>query len=1257
MTADTAANYKVTSIGKLEIAQPTTGATNKTPSGFGAQLAVSANDLKVSGNIDLSSGVLALTSTHDLNIESGAVIRAASTANTFYDKTVHASAGSVTLTSATANVNVNAGALVDVTSQGEANAGLVKVVATSGTANIAGQLNGAAAGTGNGGVLAVDVSTLADLTATNKQASGFSEGRQYRVRTGDVNITGSTANSNELAAREVIVSADAGSIAVSGDIIATAPKNSRIGLFAGNGVTLNSTANLKANSTKAGEEGGKVDIETKTGPLDFKVGSKVNTAGAAGGKDGQVYLGAARTADNLDINVANMDTTFIGARKIDIGGLDSIETDKVNTTNQTTAFDKAEAFMKSVVADSTKGLQRLGLASDERFAIVPVVEFKNTNENISNGKLTLADTFDLHTWRFDPVTGERVVDQSQLVSGVNADGKTLLAGVLNLRAKGDVLINATLSDGFSNADLKLVSQAGAAAIPAVLDVDGNEITAEVPAVQPTGVQGRESWSYHIVAGADFSAANVLATSSPGNINVAANKGIRTGAGSINVAAGGDLKMGNASSVIYTVGRNAVTLAGFDLPGSNLAPLYLTDGGDINITVQGNVIGAESSSGGRQLINQWLFRQGGSGKDTSWWVRPDLFQQSTATLGGGDVVINAGGNISNFSASAATTARFHTNGNNGNQSIDGGGDLKVKAGGDIANGVYFVANGDGDINAAGSIQKQGSTFGTLLALQDGSLNVTAGKNAYIETVINPTLIASSKDDTEGKKAYFDSYSTKSKVNVSSLIGNAEFGTGNTADITSKIAGLDTTAATKSFKYNPGSLNVLSYNGDVTIGGSSGITLLPSETGDFKVLAAKNVNLGNVLMSDADPAVLPSIAAPISAVDFKKFTENSPKPLEGHALQLLHRNDSEPVIIVAQNGSISPMDNVTINVPKAAKLYAGKDIDGINLIAQNNSSSDITVLKAGNDIKVGDVTVSGPGELLVQAGRNIDLSATRADIATTGNAGLTRNIAAAGEAPSELLVQNSNAALPSESASITLQAGLGDGAAVQTYIDRYILPTGVGPASLTANAAQLSDYRASTALALTSYMRKTTGNATLTDADALTQFSALNLEAKTIFVNRHLTSELIASAKGFAKAGNHDRGNSALTTLFPNANHGDILLYASKVTTSNGGSIDLIAPGGLINVGAPGKQFKDDDTKIGDIGVITEKGGEIRAIADGDFQVNQSKLITQYGSDIAIWSTKGTIDAGRGSKTATSVPERIVLTDASGNTTIEVKGCRG
>ena len=1255
ITADTAANYKITSTDKLEIAQ-LANAKPSTSKGFGAKLEIAAKDLTVASNIDLSSGKLALTATNDLNIASGATVKATSTPTTFYNITEYAPAGNVTLTSTTGNVNVNAGAVVDVTSQGEANAGLVKVVATNGTANIAGDLKGTATGTGKGGVLEVDVKTLTDLTATNNRAVGFDEGRQYRVRTGDVNITGT--GTNALKARETTVSADAGKITVTGDIVATAPKNSRIALFANNGVTLERTARLEAKSTKAGEEGGKVAVSTSSEVLDntpdklnFKTDSVIDVSGGLGGSGGEATITAPRTLDNTDIEIAQMGTTFVGLKdKVNINGLKSYDTTSITTANQTSAMNQSESFMVSVLTDSTKGLQRLGIANNPQFAITPGVEFRN-----KAGNLTLPADWSLHDVRFDPTTGLRVTDVNQLVSGVNANGDKLIAGTLNLRASGNVLINGTLSDGFSSANLNEKSQVATLEIPAVIgspdvyDDEGNLVAAGTPDVpgvaaqDATGAQGLASWSYNIVAGADFDSANTLQTITvakdaignaiTGNVIIASNKGIRTGTGDINIAAGGDLKM-NAGSVIYTVGRSANKLTGFEEPNNN--SLYLTDGGDISIATQGNIIGGEPLTG-RQLINQWLFRQGGgdSNKDTSWWVRPDLFKQSLATLGGGDVNINAGGNISNFSASAASTARFDTNGSTGNQVVDGGGDMTIKADGDINNGVYFVAKGDGNVDAGGSIQKQGNTFGTTLALQDGSFNVNARKNAYIETVINPTLASQSVTnatfiDSTGNNAYFDSYSPTAKVNVASLNGDTTYS--GDSKILSSVTGLQT-AVSDSLKYSPATVKAVSYNGDVNIGK---VTLLPSATGDLKVLAANNVNLGAITMSDADSALLPSIQNPLSAI--KGFTTFIADKLLSHSAQLLHKNDAEPVVIVAKNGSISPVEDSVITLPKVAKFVAGTDVNGLKLDIQNNKPSDITLIKAGNDVKTKNVTVSGAGDVLVQAGRNVDLvypfSTT---ITTTGNSGDSNPV----------FNKASNPALPSEGASVTLQAGLGKGANVQTYIDQYILPSGAGPAALKDDAIKIAAYRAATALAVTEYVRKTTGDQSLTQAQALTKFNNFDLEAKTIFANRHLTSELIASAQGFAKAKNHDRGNSALTTLFPTLNNGDILLFNSKVATNSGGSVDLIAPGGLINVGVPGGSSEN-------VGIITEKGGEIRAIADKDFQVNQSKVITQFGSDIAIWSTNGTIDAGRGSKSATSVPERIVLTDANGNTTIEVKG---
>ena len=1119
----------------------------------------------------------------------------------------------------------------------------------------------------------MDVKTLADISTTDKQAIGFDEKRQYRVRQGDVNITGSGADA--LKARDIEVSADAGKITVTGDVIATAPKNSQISLNAGNGVTLESTANLKANSTKVGAEGGKVKIATTSAVIDntpdllnFKAGSKVDVSGGAGGAGGKVTITAPRTLDNKDIEIAQMATTFVGVKDkvnlvgekvyVNTGDDYSLSEADVSKTAATGFYKEAESFMQSVNTDATRGLARLNIANN--FIFSPEVEVIN-----KTGSLSLND-LSLHDWRFDAKTGAGVTDTTDLQNGFNANGN-LIAGTLSLRAAKDINIKGTLSDGFGSANLTEVSSPATAevpeipAIPDISDENGDVITpgtASVPAVPAkpaTGLQGLASWAYNLVAGADFSAGNQQSTNEilAGNVVIDNNKGIRTGTGDINIAAAGDLKMGGTGSVIYTAGRNASPLAGFDAPPSNVAPLYLTDGGDVNINTKGNIIGGESNTDKRQLVNNWLFRQGGGSdkRDTTWWVRPDKFKQSAATLGGGNINVNAGKDISNFSVSAATTARFDTNGVTGNKVVNGGGDVKVAAGNDITNGVYFVAKGDGELTAGGNINKTASTFGTVLALQDGTFNVNAGKNAYIETVINPTLLVQSinNDNTTtdtGISSYFNTYSDAAKVTVTSLQGDVEFGK-NPKVIFSKVADPQLKALGEGLKlaetlieglrYIPSKVNAVAFNGDVIFGSEvegKPIVLLPSITGDLKLLAANNVQISGVLMSDADLTGIGDIKTPLNQTNFKQFDA----ALKNHAPQLLYKNSVDPVIVVANTGNIllaGSSSNVSVTAPKAIKLVAGKDIDNINLNIQHNNASDISLVKAGNDVKTNNVTIAGPGELLVQASRNVDLVKNNP---TTINA----------------IGNTENAALPANGASITMQAGLGKGANVQGYIDQYILPTGTGPAVLQGKAADLAAYKLATTTALTAYMRNTQkpSDTPYTDAMALAAFNASSLENKSIFANRHLSTELVASALGFKKAGNHNRGDSAIATLFPTKNPGDILLFTSKISTNSGGSIDMLAPGGEVIIGAPGVTSSGI---IGqDIGVITEKSGAIRVLADKNIEVNQSKVITQFGSDIVMWSNKGTIDAGKGAKSATSTPQRIVQTDAFGNTIVEVRG---
>jgi filamentous hemagglutinin len=1232
---DTTTNFEMK--GKdLTIAKLAT-ATLGTSKEFGAKLGIAANNLTVASDIDLASGQLTLTSENNLNIENGANISAKSSAKEFYNITKDAPAGIVTLTSATGNVNINTGAVVDVTSQGAANAGKVKVQAKAGTANIVGDLKGAAAGAGKGGVLDVDVNTLANFTATDKQAKGFDETRQYRVRTGDVAITGTGVDA--LKSRQVGIYADAGKVIVSGDIIATAAKNSRIDLYGNKGVTLSSTANLKANSTQVSAEGGKVNIGSTASAADntpdllnFAAGSTVDVSGGVGGVGGEVNIIAPRTLNNTDVEVGQLETTFTGVKdKVKIVGNSVIDTALVDTANREVAINSANSFMTSVITDVTKGLQRLGLANNSQFAITPGAEFTN-----KTGGLVLDRDWSLHDWRYDPTTGAIVTDAALLATGKTANGKTLLAGLLSFRARDNININGTLSDAFSTASLSEVSrpaQPEVPEVPAVLDENGEVIIAAIPAIparSASGVQGIDSWSYNIVAGADFTGANPLATNNTGtgNLTLANNKGIRTGTSDINIATGGDVKMSNGSSVIYTVGRVAEALTGFVAPSKN-NPLYLTDGGDINLLAKGNIVGGEITN--RQLINNYLFRDGVLGKvDATWWVQPELFKQSLATLGGGDLQIIAGGDVTNFSAILPTTARFDTvdvtTGKPTNkQAINGGGDLTLDVAGDLNGGVYLVAKGNGEINTGGSIEKpSGNALGPVLALQDGVFNVESRKDQYIEAIINPTLFTSSKANAGNTDdVYFNSYSDTAAVNLTSVLANIELGGKELRTASPSPFNNDSRAD----GYLPSTFSAVAFNGDFSTGRIS--ALLPSASGNLELLAANNVTFkNNFSMSDADSALIANVANP-----------DSKTLITSHANPLLHKNDSKPALIVAKTGSIernlAGVEGIVVTTSKLTKVVAGKDIKNVSFNIQNNNASDISLVRAGEDIESINVGIAGPGELLVQASRNIDLSKDANVIIATGNKG---------SQDGRVGTPTANIALPNQGASITLQAGLGKDNSlpnVQGYIDQYILPTGAGPASLASDGTKLAEYKTNTTKAVTSFMRDRTGDSNLDDAQALAKFNVLDVEAKTIFANRHLSTELVAAAESNAD----ERGFAAIAKLFPNKNAGDILLFKSKVATNSNGNIDFVAPSGEIVVGTTA-------AVTGDIGVLTRNGGSIRMFANGDIQVNNSKVITQAGGDIIMYSDNGDIDAGKGSKTATSSPETFVSTDADGNTTIEV-----
>ncbi|MFN0317276.1 MAG: filamentous hemagglutinin family protein [Burkholderiales bacterium] len=126
-----------------------------------------------------------------------------------------------------------------------------------------------------------------------------------------------------------------------------------------------------------------------------------------------------------------------------------------------------------------------------------------------------------------------------------------------------------------------------------------------------------------------------------------------------------------------------------------------------------------------------------------------------------------------------------------------------------------------------------------------------------------------------------------------------------------------------------------------------------------------------------------------------------------------------------------------------------------------------------------------------------------------------------------------------------------------------------------------------------------------------------------------------------------GQAAIDRVFNSENTapGSITMYLSQVRTQGGSGIDLLTPSGDINAGLP----VSPSGRV--VGISTTFGGDIRSYLSGDFNVNQSKVITLIGGDIFMYTSHGNIDAGRGARDSrtTQAPKRVAILDEKGQPT--------
>jgi hypothetical protein len=445
-------------------------------------------------------------------------------------------------------------------------------------------------------------------------------------------------------------------------------------------------------------------------------------------------------------------------------------------------------------------------------------------------------------------------------------------------------------------------------------------------------------------------------------------------------------------------------------------------------------------------------------------------------------------------------------------------------------------------------------------------------------------------------------------------------------------------------------------------------------------------------DVSPKSLPSPLAPATGGPSGYINvTGTPPPANGVALTPpLDRADNTPVKIYALNGDI--VDGVAapngfnflslvVFPAKQALVYAGQDIANLSFIGQHLHDADVTRIAAGRDIYdtslagafwdayiingyqlVPSLLLGGPGNFLVEAGRNIGPLTNESEITSSSvnkPANLT-GIQAVGN-----LYQPS---LPHESADVNVAFGVGPGVATKDFIARYIdnpdQADGFGDA--TADLIAFMEQRVAGQVVDTG-LAVDKKRVTLSPEQAQALFNAQPEYVQRLFAEKELFKFLATVGADYNDASSpffnkYQRGYAAIDTLFPasygytangtgqgglngvapTVDTGDLDIRSSTIQTQQGGDVTIVGPGGQALLGstsAPPQIVDAQGTVLAGpntMGVLTLEQGSISMFTDRSVLLAQSRIFTEQGGDLVMWSSNGDINAGQGAKTSSEIP---------------------
>jgi len=585
--------------------------------GLGSSLTLTGSSLALGAPIVLPSGSVTILQSGPGTLDISSKIDVSGSAQSFFKETKYTDGGVISLSSA-GGVAFDPGADLNLSAQpGAGSAGSLSIVtgnSASDTFRIdsSAKLSATGGNGGENGTFSLDVGALPALSALvpTLNADGFTQSLSFQIRNGDVAVD------TVAKAHQFSLTADQGSIDVTGTINASGIKANGDGVTTGGLIALVASGSLNlekgslltvhADDYDAAGKGGSVLLSAgaevngqinQAALLNLQSGStidlgvnatprSIDTAGNSDQFSGTLHLRAplvvdSTTGDATGIQVAELSSKVIGASGIALEGymLYDITSDSQHNGDLQNSIP--------IIQGSVQGSQPIGSQITQDIANFYGSPIQNQLKTTLVSELQTANRM-INAFTFNMAPGVEIINRNSTSGGfvngsyvpgsgdlvLNNDwdlstlraGPTGAPGFLTLRAEGNLYFRATLSDGFAATSYGPYGSFLGSVYNAPLMVQNTLLPANF-----------QSWSYQLTGGADLSAADTHAVGKgatgsvmlgiPGKnfdptdgqsaltaqVLLGYYQVIRTGTGDIGINAAGSLQLWNQFASIYSAG--------------------------------------------------------------------------------------------------------------------------------------------------------------------------------------------------------------------------------------------------------------------------------------------------------------------------------------------------------------------------------------------------------------------------------------------------------------------------------------------------------------------------------------------------------------------------------------------------------------------------------------------------------------------------------------------------------------------------------